>query len=146
MKQRKKKLIGFTGTSRRTTKGQLATFSLILHRYPPSEFHHGDCIESDEKAQALAYALGWKRCVHPPEDSKLRAFCKADDMFAELPYLERNHAIVDVTEMLIAMPGEFLPVLRSGTWATIRYAVSLNRPIRIIVPNGAIISKWSGKW
>lgn len=144
--KRKIKNIGFTGTRKRIRKAQLGTLSLILHRYRPSEFHHGDCIEADEKAQALAYSCGWKRCVHPPDKSAYRAFCKADIMFDKLPYLERSHAIVDATEILIAMPGEYLPVLRSGTWATIRYAVLLKRPIKIIVPNGAIITKWSGKW
>ena len=51
-------------------------------------------------------------------------------------YLERNHDIVDETDMLIATPGEEQEVQRSGTWATIRYARKQKRTILTIYPSG----------
>ena len=45
--------------------------------------------------------------IHPPEDPKLRAFCKgAERTEPERPYLVRNHIIVDRCEMLLAAPKE----------------------------------------
>jgi hypothetical protein len=60
--------------------------------------------------------------VHPPTDDRKRAFCTGNGADWEpKPYLERNHDIVDETTILIACPnGE--ERMRSGTWATVRYA------------------------
>jgi cytosine/uracil/thiamine/allantoin permease len=52
------------------------------------------------------------------------------------PYLWRNHQIVDATAALLACPFEFEEQLRSGTWATVRYARTLGRPIRFFWPDG----------
>jgi len=52
------------------------------------------------------------------------------------PPLTRNHDIVDCTELLIACPKSMKEELRSGTWATVRYARKLERPVIIIYPNG----------
>jgi hypothetical protein len=50
----------------------------------------------------------------------------------------RNHDIVDETELLIACPGELAEAVRSGTWATVRYARKLGRPIVIFWPDGSV--------
>jgi hypothetical protein len=57
------------------------------------------------------------------------------------PYLVRNHDMVDQSEFLIGTPGEEQEVLRSGTWATIRYARKLKRPILIILPKGKLVAE-----
>jgi hypothetical protein len=54
------------------------------------------------------------------------------------PYLVRNHEIVDDSQVLIAAPKEFTEQLRSGTWATIRYARKIGRTVRIVFPDGSI--------
>jgi len=45
------------------------------------------------------------------------------------PYLSRNRAIVDETEMLIATPAEFTEQQRSGTWSTVRYARACGKKV-----------------
>jgi hypothetical protein len=53
-------------------------------------------------------------------------------------YLDRNHDIVDSSDLLIAVSESTVEVLRSGTWATIRYAKKLRKPIKIIYPDGKV--------
>lgn len=50
---------------------------------------------------------------------------------------KRNHDIVDATEWLIATPKKFEEI-RSGTWATVRYAKKVKKPVTIIWPDGSI--------
>lgn len=71
--------------------------------------------------------------IHPPGDPKLRAFCEgAYRVMPPQPYLQRNHAIVDASEILFALPLEAERELqRSGTWATIRYARKRGVEVRI---------------
>ena len=52
--------------------------------------------------------------------------------------LDRNHDIVDDSDILIACPGEKEEVLRSGTWATIRYAKKQGKSVIIIYPDGEV--------
>ena len=65
----------------------------------------------------------------------------SDQTLPPKDYLDRNHDIVDQTDLLIATPKENTEVLRSGTWATIRYAKKINKPTWIIETNGNI---WKG--
>lgn len=122
--------IGFTGTQRgMTSKQGEVLWGLIQHKQFYA--HHGDCIGADAEFDAIARRAPW--CygvvVHPPTDESKRAFVKTDPVRdivrPSKPYLERNHDIVDETTWLIATPKEEHPVLRSGTWATVRYAKSL---------------------
>jgi hypothetical protein len=76
--------------------------------------------------------------IHPPSDGSRRAHCKADKTLPPLPYLQRNHAVVDDTEVLIATPAQQHETLRSGAWATVRYARKKKRKIHIIYPDGTL--------
>ena len=133
--------IGFTGTRVGMSTHQLAGVHDVLRCLCPSEAHHGDCVGSDAQfhssAQHVAFNLGYKVkiVVHPPSNSTHRANVTGDDAYAPKPYLERNKWIVDKTQLLIATPAG-PEVQRSGTWSTIRYARSRNRPIIILWPDG----------
>jgi hypothetical protein len=128
--------IGFTGTQRDCTPAQIDRLGDELARHQGGEFHDGDCVGSDDTAHALALGYEYKTVLHPPNNPSKRAFNRAAIVRQNKPYLERNHDIVDETDMLIATPGEFNEQLRSGTWATLRYARKLGRPIIIIWPDG----------
>jgi hypothetical protein len=84
----------------------------------------------------LAKALGIRPRGHPPSNPSKRAFYAYDLTLIEARYLERNHHIVDMTDMLVATPGEPEEQRRSGTWATIRYASKQDKPLYIIYPDG----------
>ena len=101
-----------------------------------NEFHHGDCIGADEIAWILANYAGYHTLAHPCDIAEKRAFTNSDTIFSTLPPLARNRTIVDVSDLVVATPGEEEEVLRSGTWATIRYAKKQNRPLIIIFPSG----------
>jgi len=137
---------GFTGTQRGMTPEQIKVFRRLLevqHGLAASveiraELHHGDCIGADAKIHDMAVTAGIYPVIHPPTRSFKRAFKQSDDIRKPLAYLTRNHNIVKETERLMAAPGEVIEQLHSGTWATIRYARKLKRPICIVRPSGSV--------
>lgn len=135
--------VGFTGTQRGTTYEQqavLAKYFIETNKiYGDWEFHEGDCIGSDDEATAMSDRFGAITVCHPPINSYKRVFRPTDRTKEPKPYIERNHDIVDECDELIATPGEETEQLRSGTWATIRYARKTGKPIRIILPSGTIL-------
>lgn len=126
--------IGFTGTQEGATIDQARILWSYLRFAHPSEFHHGDCNGADEVAHYIAKSLGIRIVGHPPTNPKKRAFCDCDEWREPKPYLERNHDIVNEALAMVGMPKGRDEELRSGTWATIRYARKLGTPIEIIYP------------
>lgn len=127
--------IGFTGTQAGMTQQQTDGVHDLIRRFRTAEFHHGDCIGADQQAHHEAMTLGCRLVVHPPTNESKRAFCPGEIRVAK-PYLDRNHDIVDETDILIAAPKEKTEQLRSGTWATIRYARKLGHSVYIVYPDG----------
>jgi hypothetical protein len=109
-----------------------------------AKFHHGGCVGSDCEAHAAAWSMGYGIVLHPPTDTKLRAWVEQSDLWdvdtdivlPERPYIERNHDIVDAVTLLIATPDG--PERNSGTWATIRYARTKGVPTVVVMPDGSI--------
>jgi hypothetical protein len=131
-------IIGFTGTRDGMTPAQVRIFVELLIQRCPAELHAGDCTGADEQAAHIAVALRIPVICHPPTDQKQRAHFKYYASHEPAaPYLERNHRIVDRTTFLIACPKEEHQILRSGTWATVRYALGFHRRVVLIFPNGA---------
>lgn len=120
------------------TLQQWAEFWLLLSDRAPGEFHEGDCIGSDSQAASGARMAGFRIIGHPPINDSKRTFFPADESRDPLPYLARNHKIVDAAQEMIATPGEFEEQLRSGTWATIRYARKVGKPVHVILPDGRL--------
>lgn len=140
-----RRIVGFTGTRRGMTQPQLAAVLYYFRQHPDGELHHGDCIGADENAHRLALGELSRIVIHPPDNPRLQAHCATKYPgegveIVELPpmgYIARNHGIVDVSDILIATPGEMHEVQRSGTWATIRYALKCKRPVFILYPDGS---------
>lgn len=138
------KRIGFTGSQHGISVPQWVSLNKIADGLEREEdeiwLHHGDCIGADQMSHMLSLCRNYSVVIHPPEDDKKRAYCThARETREPKPYLVRNHDIVDETEMLIATPSG-PETLRSGTWATIRYARKLGRPVTIIWPDGRVDS------
>lgn len=133
-------IISFTGTQQGMTDKQKETFGRVLYVKMCTEnveFHHGDCIGADKDAHDIVIGFNGKVIVHPPNNDSKRAFCKeASGTKMPKPYLTRNNDMATMCELLIATPKEYTEQLRSGTWATIRYARKYNKQIVIIWPNG----------
>ena len=126
--------LGFTGTQQGMTDIQKKLVSIQIEEC--TEFHHGDCIGADAEAANLASLLNKHIVSHPPIKDYRRARTMANEIRQAKDYLIRNHDIVNETHKLLAAPKEKKEVLRSGTWATIRYAKKIGRTIIIVYPDG----------
>lgn len=131
---------GFTGTQHGMTPRQLKAVRQLLWHI--NQLHLGDCIGADAQAYAEAVALGVSTIAHPPTEKRKRAFLTYDFEREPKPYLDRNKQIaLEGVDGLIAAPFGYTEELRSGTWATVRYARNLTRPIKIVLPNGTIVEE-----
>ena len=130
--------IGFSGTQRGMAAPQLATVHRLLTREWGGEFHHGDCIGADAEAHECARAGGKRIIGHPPTDSTKRAFTDCDEWREAKPYLDSNEDVVDETDRMLFAPRTQTMELRSGTWATVRYAERMGKGYIIVYPNGMI--------
>ena len=135
--------IGFIGTRHGMSESQKKALFGFIKEKKFNEFHHGDCIGSDEQAHniIIKYRDETKEKIkihgHPPKYKKYRANCQFDIEYTADDYLPRNHNIVDSTDILVATP-DTPERLRSGTWATVRYAREKNKKIYVIHRNGHI--------
>ena len=134
--------IGFTGTQKGMTNQQKKMVTLffdnLLKKYEVISAHHGDCIGADKQFHSFAKYYKIKTVTHPPLNSSKRAFCDADQEMPKDDYLVRNRNIVDSVDIMLATPKENDEVLRSGTWATIRYSRKKRKQLAIIFPNGKV--------
>lgn len=143
--------IGFTGSREGMTDNQHKAVRYLLEQFSQNivpvswpgpqyshVFHDGDCIGSDDIAHGLALDLGYYCEIHP---SNLKKFSAGNSLHfrhsAKSP-LDRNLDIVIASHKIIATPKECEEQLRSGTWATIRYATSYHKPLYIVYPTGEI--------
>lgn len=128
--------IAVTATRSGMTPVQLEKFSYLVRALffaeGNNEWHDGDCVGGDDQAHRVVDALklefirlgmpGIKTVGHPGDTPRYYASNVFDESWPIANNIVRNHDMVDAVEILIACPGEFEEVQRSGTWATIRYA------------------------
>lgn len=139
------KRLAVTATQAGGTALQLETAAefLLRHAGTLTEFHHGGCVGGDEDLAYLVHRLLPHVQVHlHPGDNPAKYATYAYDTSDWIVYkakdnLARNRDIVDVTEHLLALPETVGEVLRSGTWATIRYSRDkVHKPRTLIYPDG----------
>jgi len=138
--------IGFTGTQSGITDYQMDAIAEALRtlkKHGFDEFHHGDCQGADTIASSIAIALDYKIILHPPINQSKRGWNACDYERPAKDYLDRNHDIVDEADFMIATPFRDVEELRSGTWATIRYAMKKLKRMIIIYPTKSKILKES---
>lgn len=145
--------VTFTGTQRGLTSVQSIALeellrSLLVGRRAelgPFNWHSGDCIGADHEAlklvrqirEGLDTGVVWT-VGHPSTVSEKRAWDYYDERRSPDGPLTRNHAMVDAADLVIAAPGEAQEVLRSGTWATVRYARKWGKPVVVVWPDGTV--------
>lgn len=127
--------LGFTGTQQGMNVTQQHKVETILTFNGCCEVHHGDCIGADAQFHLLALHLGHSIILHPSNITSRRAYSTGETThLSPKPPLVRNHDIVDAVDIMIAAPKESHEVLRSGTWATIRYCRKVGKIIHVIYP------------
>jgi len=128
-------IIGFTGSQKGMTTIQFDRLVDLVKELNPTEAHHGDCIGADTIFHFVCMELNIPVVLHPPLNDGKRAGCQdADLVLPRKAYLARNRDIVDASDELIAVPGEKTEQLRSGTWATYRYARKNHKTVHLITP------------
>lgn len=133
--------IGFTGTQSGMTTEQQLRVQIIVFELGTTDASHGDCVGSDDQFDQIAIELGLRRHIRPSTLEAKRAWCfvaDGDVLHPPKPPLIRNRDIVDEVEAMIATPKEMIETLRSGTWATIRYARKQGKPVHIVWPDGSV--------
>ena len=146
--------VGFTGSQNGMSLRQRTSLIKYLEKLLEKEaaarsaslplvvLHHGGCIGSDFIAHCLGVFLACKIIVHPStlvEKQFIQRFqpgwlgvSEVRDVKAPLV---RNHDIVDETSLLIATPRSEVEILRSGTWATVRYCRDkVKKPYEVLYP------------
>jgi hypothetical protein len=130
--------IGFSGTRSGMSEPQWDVVQQVLYLVSSADVfsaHHGDCIGSDAEFHASCMASSRARVIlHPGPVASLRAFSVgATSERVALPFLVRNRAIVDASDVLIAAPMEYEPQASGGTWHTIGLArQALRRHLRAL--------------
>lgn len=139
-------IIGFTGTSSPIPKVQQDGLNCALttyyDKYGARKLHHGMCICGDHVCHLLASNIGYYIIGHPGVTRTGLVFKRApvtatcNEVLAEKYFLDRNHDIVDSSDVLIAAPKTDYEEQRSGTWATVRYALKKHKPVWVVWPTG----------
>ena len=147
--------IGFTGTREGLSEMQETALEYFLEKWPITEFHHGCCLGADAEAHGIAFLRDIPIHAHPAKNPSLRMsyddYRSAIIIHPKATYLERNRAIVDSTDILIACSKQDKepPSYRGrpgGTWYTIRYARKQKHTIYILYPLAEVIQKEELSW
>ncbi len=127
--------IGFTGSRKGVNKSQIEEITKLLKEKKATHLHHGDCVGADTKFHNIGEDLNLSVSIHPPDKAGLRSHCKPigeGALYEERSFIKRNHDIVDACDILIGCPETDLEKVRSGTWATIRYARKIGKEVIIV--------------
>lgn len=136
--------VGTTGTRKAITIYQIKMIEKILSniRYVYKShipvLRHGDCVGSDKSVHAIAILLGYCTISHPPLNGVLRAYTKNTYTLPAKSYLDRDRDIVDLSNIILATPNSYNSQPRSGTWYTINYALSVDKPLLVVYPDGSV--------
>lgn len=135
------KTLGFTGTQQGMTVEQQMAVAKLVDRLGQRGFRcgiHGDCIGADDAFSTMLNARRWDAACRPCTIRSKRAHTGDRELAPPAPPLVRNRKIVDEVDALIAAPKTMEEELRSGTWATFRYALKKKKPIWIVWPDGSM--------
>lgn len=133
-------IVAFTGTQEGMTKLQRKAFRTLLWEMEPKVLIHGDCIGADAQAHDIAVKFEIEVWIRPCWIRAKRAFKEGKLLADPEDPIERNHKMVDQSHAVIGCPKQVEPQLRSGTWATLRYARKRDSLRWIVYPDGSVQS------
>jgi hypothetical protein len=135
-------ILGITGTRDGPRPAQTAATLKFMRGLKPYRVVHGGAPGFDMIAHGIAEALRVREIeVHPSTVRSQSIIAGAGVVvYPELPPLERNHVIVKRVYGLLACPKTDDEELRSGTWATVRYAREAGVPVYLIKQDGRIVA------
>lgn len=127
--------LGFTGTRGRISPWQYRKLEQVLSICAEDYdvFHHGGCEGADTVAHLFAEELGFAIVVHPGPKTDITPFL-SHTILPRKANLERNHDIVLASSLVLAVPATKKEILRSGTWATVRFARTQQIELEVLYP------------
>lgn len=135
--------LGFTGRREGVSLEQVGSLEELIKNTSFKVAVHGDCIGADAVFHDVVRKLkpDVKIEIYPALHPDFKANKHADLSHVPMKALERDKIMANKVEFMIAMPSTNHEILRSGTWATIRYSRKSNTVKRIIIinPNGDCI-------
>ena len=134
-------MLGFSGTRAGMTRLQRVMFTQVIQHLNANELHHGAAPGADEQAHKIFRATYPQRFaeLYPswyPAQIQKTAW---DVTNHPNKPLIRNKMIVDACDVLVITPKTAQEELRSGTWATYRYAKQQGKRVYKINPDGQVI-------
>jgi hypothetical protein len=131
-------IVTCTGTRDGANSEALEVFQAYLQDCsdPIEEAHHGDCLGADTQFHQIMTQLGVPVHIHPCNIKSQRSHCQGYKVYPVTPPLVRNRNMVDLCDYLVAFPSTDTEIVRSGTWATVRYARRQGRSGTIFWPDG----------
>jgi len=147
----------FTGTRNGTTPEQAGSIATALRELRElKDLHHGACVGADEHFHLLGTESRAKDIYIYPAfkpGHAMRAVCHNSIDYWQLmnmpmpidPLYRNRYMLKTVNDrkedcILIACPRGNREELRSGTWATIRYARKIGMRVGIIWPDGVVFN------
>lgn len=134
-------IFSFTGTREGMSTRQMDQFGFVIGTmaYPFTasfEFHYGGAKGADRQARnwiaelliARGLPLSQIHC-HPCPGVVADKDTRHDTWHEVFPPLKRDKDLAEICDVMIATPLTDKEVLRSGTWATIRYTRALMKPV-----------------
>ena len=137
--------LAFTGTRAGMTVPQMEVIEDLLRNRTEWKAHgNGLCLGADTQMFTLVLNLrpDMARKGFPSDIPTAQArhyYDQCHELDPIRPPLERNQVMVDWATgggLLLATPKEKVEQLRSGTWATVRYARKADLPIIFVFPDG----------
>jgi hypothetical protein len=137
--------LGFTGRKEGITESQIIMITNFVRIINFASAIHGDCVGADacfhdivrkEKPRPKAYIE-----KYPSLHTDYQANKEADFINEPMKALVRDKIMANKSNIMLATPPTEQEILRSGTWATVRYARASPtiRKVIIIAPNGNFV-------
>lgn len=134
-------ILGFTGTREGMTQAQRAALPSVVSALP-ERIIHGGARGADAELHAWLLMAGMAPGsidVWPASLDRWSFYADTGAVVHPIAApLARDHIIAKNCDRLLATPRTMTEIIRSGTWATIRYARKARKPITIVLPNGTI--------
>lgn len=137
--------VGVTGTSLGPTPRQHAAMRHFLCGISMTRFVHGAAPGVDTLAHNIVRACHGHIVIEahpsnlPARSSTLAVPMGNMEIWPEKPPLDRDRFIVQRIHGLLAVPPTDEEIVRSGTWATVRYAREIGIAIYLIRRDGRIV-------
>jgi hypothetical protein len=130
-------ILGFTGSRKGMTVRQSGVIAKFLIDNSILVVNHGaspvlTC--ADWEVDRIATELGIRVHRYPPKSKR------------PVDMLSRDRLVISVSDAILAAPNSFKEVLRSGTWATVRYCYAERKPMYAVWPCGCITELLERPW